>query len=671
MLRITWLFSAIVLCLSPDSWASPEQDLGILKQNCLNGRAASFQVLKRVYTLDCDFFLEKSVLDLESHPAKKDRVHLETDEFKQLVRRYPVKKWLRIDYDSIEKDGTFFQWVLSHQANFPDISPGPMSFYKFTRNLFFSEPQRFYQHVGLVAKVKVLYYVPGRFSYEDHIREFSGKVLSFSNGNLHLLNENTGEKLFLGDQDQVFDLQMEKPHGWISSESEKSIRYLKTGRKAYGTVFTQSAFPISGEIELIRESLGIYLFSVTDPWGGTFRIDSRTPWFEVWLSDLEEDRLSFLQLTPSQHFPRRYFFRWPQLEEENIGKLLLEISKKNLNPYESPFFYTVLEENPQFTADLIKRWYFKKATVRSADEAQNEIESFQRVKKLAQGNELVTKVFAQMRLEYTQAGQKKAEEAERLIQTEVDALKASFGRFFPLLVDPGIMSRKAHFLSFLSCNLDSLKSLSLFQVREVYAQTLKPNRIQLYRAMVLSQEDYQYIIKNGIIAPGVRTALNNENLDEMFEKTWRTEFFDGESIPLYPTSPLGEILSRLNRDGDDFSSGSRNRRYFGYMSLTAYPDVAKSAAYHYTNSLDSKTGKLKDGLNLYLFKVEVPALSVIFMDQEELFRFKKVDSDVDFNGKFYRYSDPYLEVFTPYWIQKTWITGSDLVTEIPGKPRVF
>ena len=218
-----------------------------------------------------------------------------------------------------------------------------------------------------------------------------------------------------------------------------------------------------------------------------------------------------------------------------------------------------------------------------------------------------------------------------------------------LLVDPGIMSRAEDFIVFAKNYVELNGQVRPIILRKAYAKHL--GTTQLYRGLMLTSDEAEYISKHGILAPGMRDkTVAIGKISNIIEEENQLG------------SPLNELKERLYQK-DENALKSTNL----YMSTSRYKDIAASAAAAHSPTLNEKMK------SLYVYKIEIPRISTLEVNKDTLFSsFKpsighgQLDAWIKAGRTMTVLNrDMGVEVIVPFHIQKDMIKQQNHYVNIP------
>ena len=218
-----------------------------------------------------------------------------------------------------------------------------------------------------------------------------------------------------------------------------------------------------------------------------------------------------------------------------------------------------------------------------------------------------------------------------------------------LLVDPGIIGRAEDFIVFAKNYVELNGQVQPIILRKAYAEHL--GTMRLYRGLMLTSDEAEYIAKNGILAPGMR--------DETVALDKISNIINEEN---QSGSPFNELKKRFFQK-DENAVKSTNL----YISTSRYKDLAASAGAHHSPTLDEKIK------SLYVYEIEIPRISTLEVNQDTIFSsfkpsFRYGTEDYWIKAKrtmTIDNRDMGVEVFVPFHIQRDMIKKQEHFIKIP------
>lgn len=211
--------------------------------------------------------------------------------------------------------------------------------------------------------------------------------------------------------------------------------------------------------------------------------------------------------------------------------------------------------------------------------------------------------------------------------------------FLSLLLDPGILSNLEEFLTFIK---HDRVTASVLELRKAFSEQL--GTLTVYRSMILSEDEYKFVIDHGIYSRAIYSPDASKILEQFFN-----EF--GTYLPQdFGTDFTSEIGRRIDKRIANHNSTT--------ISVSGYKVVAESVGYH------SYKGD-KSTRRLFTFVCKVPRINIIKMSGlfEVGARSQRTLKIGEFSTS--ENSDLDVEMFVPFIINKEWIQSSEVVDKAP------
>ncbi len=219
--------------------------------------------------------------------------------------------------------------------------------------------------------------------------------------------------------------------------------------------------------------------------------------------------------------------------------------------------------------------------------------------------------------------------------------------YLATLADPGIVQ---HFDAFFAFAKD-LKKISgtlpsPLELRKSFSEHLGTKTI--YRGMMLTDAELALVKESGILSPAfIDKDRAAHVIQETLDPTRR------QSVARHARDFFSEISGRLTDSHDEENSTS--------ISVSAYEPVARSVGYH-------SSGQTKNpDKHMYVFKCEVPVISLIKMDNIFEDERRPITGLTIGDSEAYKGTDLEVEMFVPYNIPLNAIRGIDRIDEVPPK----
>jgi hypothetical protein len=248
-------------------------------------------------------------------------------------------------------------------------------------------------------------------------------------------------------------------------------------------------------------------------------------------------------------------------------------------------------------------------------------------------------------------------EKQKGIKTSLDliATRLNGSKFAPLGLDPGIASRLTKFIEFAKGYLSNQPSISAWSLREAFKAELdsrKNRRTVLYRAMALTEGEYEKIKTAGIYSYNSRVLPQTDQIKILHDQFANTLI--KREVPSEDGAPKFSVIDEAQGPVQELRFHVLTGAHSNYISLSAHPKVAASVA----------MGSVDEDHKVYMFEINLPEISIIRSD-DTFFPVISI-TGIKVDGTVYKSADD-TEVFAANVIPAGAISKSYLWTEKVGE----